>query len=47
MKPLLKRGIEAKETSGVIGRGERVVLEYVKLACQYHPHMFAGANWES
>jgi hypothetical protein len=41
VKLLLKRGMEAEEISNVIGRGKRVVLEYVKLARQHHPELFA------
>jgi len=41
---LLKRGAGAEEISSLIGRGKRVVLEYVGLARQYHPELFAGAD---
>jgi hypothetical protein len=41
---LLKQGMEAEEISSVIGRGLRVVLEYVELARQYHPELFAEAD---
>lgn len=45
VKLLLKRGMEkVKEISGLIGRGERVVLEYVEIARHYHPELFAGAD---
>ncbi len=44
VKLLLKRGMEAEEISGLIGRGRRVVIEYVELARQYHPELFAGAD---
>lgn len=44
VKLLLKRGMEAAEISSVIGRGKRVVLEYVELARQYHPELFDEAD---
>lgn len=40
VKLLLKRGMEAEAISGIIGRGVRVVLEYVALAREYHPELF-------
>jgi hypothetical protein len=40
VKLLLKRGAGSKEISTLIGRGERVVLEYVALAREYHPELF-------
>ncbi len=40
VKLLLKRGAGSKEISSLIGRGERVVLEYVGLAREYHPELF-------
>jgi hypothetical protein len=44
VRMLLKRGMEAEEISSVIGRGQRVVLEYVELARQYHPELFADGD---
>ena len=44
VKLLLKRGMAAEEIGGLIGRGKRVVLEYVEIARQYHPELFAGAD---
>lgn len=44
VKLLLKRGTAIEEISGLIGRGERVVLEYVELARQYHPELFSQAD---
>ncbi len=44
VKLLLKRGMEVEEISSLIGRGKRVVIEYVELARQYHPELFAGAD---
>ena len=41
---LLKQRMSAEEISSLIGRGKRVVLEYVQLARQYHPDLFAGAD---
>jgi len=41
---LLKREMEAEEIGSLIGRGKRVVLEYVELARRYHPELFAGAD---
>jgi len=32
------------QTGGLIGLGERVVLEYPELARQYHPDLFAGVD---
>ena len=42
VKLLLKRGMGTEEISSLIGRGKRVVLEYVEIARQYHPELFAG-----
>ena len=44
VKLLLKRGMEVEEISSLIGRGRHVVLEYVEIARQYHPDLFAGAD---
>lgn len=44
VKLLLKRGIEVDEISSLIGRGKHVVLEYVKIARQYHPELFVEAD---
>ena len=44
VKLLLKRGMKAEEISSLIGRGKRVVLEYVELARQYHPELFGQAD---
>ena len=44
VKLLLKRGIEVDEISSLIGRGKRVVLEYVEIARQYHPELFAESD---
>jgi len=41
VKLLLKRGMGSREISSLIGRGERVVLEYVEIAREYHPELFA------
>jgi hypothetical protein len=41
VKMLLQRGMDSKLISTIIGRGERVVLEYVALAREYHPELFA------
>jgi len=41
---LLKRGLDAEAISDAIGRGQRVVLEYVKLAREYHPELFPAEN---
>jgi len=39
VKLLLKRGMGVAEISSTIGRGERVVVEYVELAGEYHPEL--------
>jgi len=44
VKLLLKRGTAVEEISGLIGRGQHVVLEYVELARQYHPELFTKAD---
>jgi len=44
VRMLLKQGMSAEEISSVIGRGRRVVLEYVQLARQYHPELFAQVD---
>jgi hypothetical protein len=42
VKLLLKRDVRSsREMSALIGRGERVVLEYIALAREYHPELFA------
>lgn len=40
VKLLVKRGMESRLISSMIGRGERVVLEYIALAREYHPELF-------
>jgi hypothetical protein len=40
VRMLLQQGMSAQEISSVIGRGLRVVLEYVELARRYHPELF-------
>lgn len=40
VKLLLKRGMQVAEISNTIGRGVRVVLEYIELAREYHPELF-------
>jgi hypothetical protein len=37
VKLLLERGMAAAEIGGLIGRGKRVVIEYVEVARRYHP----------
>ena len=44
VKLLLKQGTAVSEISSLIGRGERVVLEYVEPARQYHPELFTEAD---
>lgn len=44
VKLLLKQGTAVSEISSLTGRGERVVLEYVELARQYHPELFTEAD---
>ena len=44
VKLLLKRGMSAEEISSLIGRGKTVVLEYVELAREHHPEMFAEVD---
>ena len=39
VKMLLKRGMESRLISSIIGRGERVVLEYIALAREHHPEL--------
>jgi hypothetical protein len=41
VKLLLKRGMGSQEISMMIGRRERVVVEYVELAREHHPELFA------
>ncbi len=42
VKLLLKRGMETEEISSIIGRGKRVVIEYVEIARQYHPELVSS-----
>jgi transposase len=44
VRMLLKRGMSIEDISTTIGRGKRVVVEYVELAREYHPELFAGAE---
>jgi len=44
VKLLLKRGISVEEIGHTIGRGERTVLEYVRLVQKYHPALIVGAE---
>ena len=44
VKLLLKRSMGAEEISSMIGRGKKVVLEYVALAREYHPELFGEAD---
>jgi hypothetical protein len=44
VKLLLKRRVVVEEISSLIGRGKHVVLEYVEIARQYHPELFAGSD---
>jgi hypothetical protein len=44
VRMLLKRRMAVEDISTVIGRGVRVVVEYVELARQYHPELLAGEN---
>lgn len=41
---LCKRGSDAKEISILIGRGQRVVLEYIKIAQEFHPELSSDAH---
>jgi hypothetical protein len=40
VRMLLKRGMAIEDISTTIGRGVRVVVEYVELAREYHPVLF-------
>lgn len=44
VKLLLKRGVATAEISTLIGRGQRLVLEYEAIARHYHPELFAEAT---
>lgn len=44
VKLLLKRGSDVVEISALIGRGKRVVIEYVAIAREYHPELFLEQN---
>jgi hypothetical protein len=44
VKLLLKRGVVVDEISSMIGRGKRVVLEYIEIAREYHPELFADVT---
>lgn len=47
IRMLLKRQMAVEDISTMIGRGVRVVLEYVELAREYHPELFEDENKES
>ncbi|MCP4358576.1 MAG: DUF1670 domain-containing protein [Chloroflexi bacterium] len=40
VKLLLKRGMAIEEISSTIGRGKSVVVEYIKIAREFHPDLF-------
>jgi len=42
VKMLLKREMDSQSISTLIGRGERVVLEYFDLAREHHPELFTN-----
>ena len=42
VRMLLKRKMPVEDISTAIGRGVRVVVEYVELAREYHPELFEG-----
>lgn len=44
VKLLLKRGLGVAEISVAIGRGQRVVLEYLDIARQHHPDLFGDPD---
>jgi hypothetical protein len=44
VRMLLKRKTGVEDISSIIGRGQRVVVEYVQLARQFHPELFAGES---
>ena len=44
VKMLLRRGDDIEEIGAIIDRGKGVVLEYVKIAREYHPELFADAD---
>jgi transposase len=44
VRMLLKRKMSVEDISTAIGRGKRVVLEYVELAREYHPELLEGEN---
>lgn len=44
VKLLLKSEMSPKEIASIIGRGERVVLEYVKIIREYHPNLAPDAK---
>jgi hypothetical protein len=44
VKLLLKRGTPVEEIGNMIGRSQRVVLEYIEIAREYHPELFVDAS---
>jgi hypothetical protein len=44
VRMLLKRKLSVQDISATIGRGKRVVLEYVELAREYHPELFEAED---
>ncbi len=40
VKMLGKQGMNITEMSSIIGRGQKVLREYIKIARQYHPDLF-------
>jgi len=44
VKMLLQREMSTAEISGLIGRGERVVLEYVALVQEFHPELLPSVD---
>ena len=39
VKQLMERGLDSKEIAHIIGIGERVVLEYSRIAMHFHPEL--------
>lgn len=44
VKVLLGKGLSVKEISHLVGRGQKVVREYIEIAIRYHPDLTPGTD---
>jgi hypothetical protein len=44
VRELLRRGLKVAEISQLIGRGRKVVVEYIEIVCEFHPDLQSGLD---